>query len=296
MFDDDLDSQSTPATMFPFLSVLFCTIGALAIIMVIGSLRTTVKDEGVDVRLDSVRMRAKELAKLQGYVVAMEESISDISAANSASISLSDEADAWTSNLEEERVGLADLVAKGSEDEIYVEKADLARIRHTKLAAHETTLTTWRANKAEVDGARSEKAELDTQIGAAKSEIEKLKQEADRPVVRFSFGESPDGRKPVLLELKADGVLVRSDGAPRPEGALVPKDEASARAGFLEKLAASLTRPGADRYAVLFVRPGAVDLFFAATERLRKRRAPYAAEPVEGNWKLDFGSGGASPN
>ena len=45
MFDEDIDSQSTPATMFPFLSVLFCTIGALVVIMVIGSMLATVKGE-----------------------------------------------------------------------------------------------------------------------------------------------------------------------------------------------------------------------------------------------------------
>ncbi|MHC4249506.1 MAG: hypothetical protein ACYS9X_10310 [Planctomycetota bacterium] len=296
MFEDDLDSQSTPATMFPFLSVLFCTIGALVIIMVIGSMRTTVRGEGVDVELANMRMRAKNLAELDGCVAMVEKRISDIKAAENMATSLSDAEISLTTDLEEESVGLADIVAKGSEAKHYIEKADLALIRHTRLAAHETTLTTWRANKGEVDGARSEKAELDTQIQAARSEIKKLKQDADQPVVRFRFGESPDGRKPVLLELKADGVRVLSDGAPRPQDAVVPKDEASGRAGFFDELAAALTRPGADRYAVLFVRPGAVDLFFSATEKLRRRRAPYAAEPVEGNWKLDFGSGGASPN
>jgi len=296
MFDDDLEAQATPATMFPFLSVLFCTIGALVVIMVIGSMLTTIKGEGVDVRLEDARARNAKLADLQTYVTMMERSISEISDANSASSTLSDEANAMTSDLQEESAGLADLVAKGRKDEIYVEKADLARIRHTKLAAHETTLTKWRASKTEVDSARSEKSDLSKQIDAAKKEIQTLKAEAERPVVRFRFGEDPEGRKPVLVELNADGVLVRSDGAPRPEGATVPKAEASAKAGFLDELAASLTRPGTARYAVLFVRPGAADLFFAATEKLRRRRAPYASEPVEGNWKLVFETGGAPPN
>ncbi len=296
MFDDDLDSQSTPATMFPFLSVLFCTIGALVVIMVIGSMLATVKGEGVEVKLEDARARNAKLADLQNYVTMMERSISEISEANSASSTLSDEANTMTSSLEEENAGLASLEARGGDAAIYVEKADLARVRHTKLSAHETTLTKWKASKEEVDSARTEKSDLTRQIDAAKKEIDTLKAEAERPVVRFRFGEDPEGRKPVLLELKGDGVLVRSGGAPRPEGVTVPKAEASAKAGFLDELAASLTRPGAGRYAVLFVRPEAVNLFFDATERLRKRRAPYASEPVESNWRLVFDAGGAPPN
>ena len=102
MLDDDLDSQSTPATMFPFLSVLFCTIGALVVIMVIGSMLTTVRGESIDVKLEDVRVRAQKLADLQKYVVAMETSISEITAANSAWSTLSGEAESMSSDYEEE--------------------------------------------------------------------------------------------------------------------------------------------------------------------------------------------------
>jgi len=296
MFDEDIDSQSTPATMFPFLSVLFCTIGALVVIMVIGSMRTTVKDVSVDAKLEDITAQAAKLAGLQVYVTQMEQSISKISEVNSVSSSLSEEASGWTGDLEEERADLAGLEVKGGEAAIYIEKADLARVRHAKLAAHETTLTKLRASKDEVDKARTEKSELSKQIEAARSEIDKLKAKAAQPIPRYSFAKDSEGREPVLIELNADGVHVHSDGAPLPKGMRVSTDEASAKSGFLDELAASLARPGARRYAVLFVRPKAVDLFFAATDRLRRRRAPHTAEPVEGNWKLEFETGDATPN
>jgi hypothetical protein len=296
MFDDDLDSQVAPATMFPFLSVLFCTIGALVVIMVIGSMLATVKGEGVDEKIITAKSQAAGLASLMKYVDEMEQSISQMAQARTAWSTLNDAANSMTGDFESENRGLADLVAKGSDDMTYVEKASLALLRNTKLAAHETIFTKWQASKTEVDTARKEKSELTKHINAAKKEIDDLQKEADRPVVRFLFGEDPQGRKPVLVELKADGVLVRSGGAPRPEGTTVPKVEASAKSGFLDRLAASLTRPGAGSYAVLFVRPGAEDLFFAATDRLRRRRAPYASEPVESNWKLVFDTDGSPPN
>ena len=157
-------------------------------------------------------------------------------------------------------------------------------------------MTRWQASQAEVDGARSEKVDLGSQVARAKGELEKLKKESERPVVRFRFGDDLAGRKPVLIELAKDAVLVRSGGAPRPDEASVPSAEATARGGFFDKLAASLASPGTDRYAVLFVRPDAVDLYFAATEKLRRRRVPYAAEPVEQNWNLVFEGAGLAPN
>jgi len=281
--------------MFPFLSVLFCTIGALVVIMVIGSMRTAVKDVSVDVRLEDVTVQAAKLAGLQAYVTAMEQSISEISEAKTESAKLSDEASVKSNDLEEEKVGLADLEAKGREDLNFVEKADLALVKRKREAAYETTQTVWRASRDAVQKARDEETALNRQIEATKSEIDSLKEKAAQPIAHFRFEDDSEGRKPVLLELKADGVFVHSDGAPRPEGTTIPKDEARARNGFVDELAASLTRPGAKRYAALFVRPGAVDLYFATTERLRKKRAPYSAEPVEANWKLMFDTGETPP-
>jgi hypothetical protein len=296
MFDDDLDSQSAPATMFPFLSVLFCTIGALVIIMVIGSKLTTVKGEGVDTKLKDMRARAMELAKLSDYVSNMKNAMSSIREAEAKSASFNNDAKSANEDYEEEKVGLADLEAKGTDDKTYVEKAGLAMLRHSTRATHATTETRWRASKTEVDNAQREKTDLDLKITTARKEIGTLKKDADNPVVTFRFDGDSEGRKPVFLELTIDSVLVHSDGAPLPKDAIIMKDDASGRAGFFEKLAASLTRPGANRYAVLLVQPEAVDLFFAATEKLRRRRAPYAAEPIEKDWTLVFDSGEATPN
>jgi len=296
MFEEEGDSGSTPATMFPFLSVLFCTIGALVVIMVIGSMLVTVRGEGFDVRLENVRTQAQKLAELQGYIAAMKTAVSEKRAATETASMLSDEAKNLTSDYEKEDADLAGLVAKGDEDRKFVEKADLALARRKRKVAQETTITEWRASKNAVEEARTEKSELSKQIETATSEIDKLKAKAKQPVAHYRFAKDSDGREPVMIELKADGIVVRSDGAPVKKGVTVTKSEASAKSGFLDELAASLTRPGADRYVVLFVRPDATDLFFAATDRLRKKRAPHTAEPVEDDWRLEFEAGDASPN
>jgi len=296
MFDEDIDAESTPATMFPFLSVLFCTIGALVVIMVIGSMLATVKGEDYEVDLADVMSRNAHLANLQESVANVERSISEITSAREDYIALSDEASSMTDELEEENVDLAGLEAKNSDNMQFVEKADLALIRKARHATRETTLKKWTASKTEVDRARTERSKLSKQIETARSKIDVLKAKAAQPIPRYRFARDPEGREPVLIELKADGVVVHSDGAPLPKYTKVPKNEALAKSGFLDKLAASLTRPGAKRYAVLFVRPKAVDLFFVAADRLRRRRAPHTAEPVEGNWRLEFEIGDATPN
>ena len=240
--------------------------------------------------------RNEHLANLQVFVANMERSISEITSAREDYIALSDEASSMTDDLEEENVDLASLEAKNSEDMEFVEKADLALIRKARNAARETTLKKWTASKTEVDKARTDKSALSEQIKSARGEIEELKAKAAQPIPRYSFAKDSEGREPVLIELNADGVHVHSDGAPLPKGTQVSTDEASAKSGFLDELAASLARPGARRYAVLFVRPKAVDLFFAATDRLRRRRAPHTAEPVEDNWRLEFEAGDVTPN
>jgi len=293
MFDEDIDSQSTPATMFPFLSVLFCTIGALVVIMIIGSMLTRFRGEGVDVELKDLRSLVGNFRQLDNYVAKMEQAVGEITKAEKEWSSLTTDTASFTSDREDEETGLADLKARGSDAEKFVKKASLAMLRHSKLAASETTFSKWQATQKEVAKREKEKEDLSKDIRKAKEEISRLQGEADRPVVHFSFEEDPQGRRPVLLELKAEGVLVRSEGAPRDKGVMVAEAEKSAKSDFLDRLAASLTRPGADRYAILFVRPGAADLFFETTDKLRRKRAPYSAEPVEANWELVIDTGEA---
>lgn len=296
MLDDDLESQSAGATMFPFLSVLFCAIGALVIIMVIGSLKTTVKDESIDVSLVNAVALHEQLKNLNSYVSTINTSLTGIAVAREEASGFTRDAAGYELDAEKESGDLAGLAEDGEQAADFIEKVDLARVKQTTRLAFDSTLKTWQKSKADVDRVRSRVQALSQSITDATGELDVLKQKAGMPEVRILIGDDPDGRKPVVIELRKEAAVVLTEGAPRGKDESIPAAEAAADGGFFDELAAAVARPGSAQYALLLVQPDAVGTFFEATERLRRQRAPYAAEPVEKNWKYVFAGAGAAPN
>lgn len=294
MFEDALELESgdsTQSSMFPFLSVLFCTIGALMIIMIMGSMRTTLKNTGILAKVATAQQRKVDLAGLvereESLLARVDKARDDISSAEKTIARGSREtrkASARLSDLRPESQRARSRAAKVG----LVRKKEGARIARRDLAStKEATAKQIAETERRINELKATAADLTT-------ERDDLQVKTKSPKVRFRLADEDSGRTPFYLELVGRSLVVRSEGTTKKPGEKIRVAEAVAAGGYLERLAAELARPGGSRYAMLLVRPETADLFHAATDCLRRLRAPFAYEPVDTGWRL--GSEKIEPN
>lgn len=289
MFEDALDSGgSTQSSMFPFLSVLFCMIGALVVIMVMGSMRTTLKNTNVLAKIDAAEQEQIDLAAILKQAGEAAKDLARVSTARDTISSA--EKQTARGNFEVKKVSarLSGLRKKGREARSRSDKVVLVKARHKAQLARSDLSGSNAAIAKQITEVKKKVEELNATSADLTAQRDDLKLKAESPEVRFRLVEKDSGRTPVYLELVGDSLVVRSEGTPKEPGAKIPVAEAVAAGGYLEKLAAKFARPGASRYAMLLVRPGTADSFHATTVRLRTLRVPFAYEPVEKGWDLKF--------
>ncbi len=291
MFDDAYDSGDSPrSSIFPFLSILFCMMGALLTIMVLGSIKTTMEDVSIPVKIAKAVSRRKGLAELTGLAGAGVASLATAGAMESELDDARVEIARANDAMGRESTGLAELRAKGAEVRVRSDKAELFR---TGRAAGEAKkkLGAERVAAAErVDRTSKRRAALSDDAAKLIKRRDEFRARAGTPEARFRLGEASAGREPLYIELLEDRFVVHAADA----GRSGPLAEATGEDGFFEEAAKELARPGSARYAVLLVRPGATAAFRAARESCRKWRAPFGCEPVDDDWRLVFEPAGTS--
>lgn len=261
-------SEGPGISLFPFLAVLLCTMGALLVLLVIFS--RSVKDTQTADEAAVLEELAIERASLQWRIEQLramrQQTLDDLSQA---------------------RMGLAGI-------------EDTSRQLSDELAALERELAALSAEKGGAPADAEERAALERKLAEATEALEAAQDAAaDRPpayaIVPYE-GESGTHRRPLYIECSLDGVFLQPegirlspsdfDGPPGPGNPLASALRA-AREHLAERGRTSAA-PDEQPYPLLLVRPSGVMAYYAAREAIASWGSDFGYQLVEEHWQLDF--------
>ena len=261
-------SEGPGISLFPFLAVLLCTMGALLVLLVIFS--RSVKDTQTADEAAVLEELAIERASLQWRIEQLramrQQTLDDLSQA---------------------RMGLAGI-------------EDTSRQLSDELAALERELAALSAERGGAPADAEERAALERKLAEATEALEAAQDAAaDRPpayaIVPYE-GESGTHRRPLYIECSLDGVFLQPegirlspsdfDGPPGPGNPLASALRA-AREHLAERGRTSAA-PEEQPYPLLLVRPSGVMAYYAARESIASWGSDFGYQLVEEHWQLDF--------
>lgn len=254
-------------SLFPFLAVLLCTMGALLVVLVIFSRSSAEQaseaDEAANAELEAAR--AALLARLDEF----ERQKRDAS-----------------ERLSQARLRLAGIEehARGLQDEMTSIQASLSALVGKKSGP--------------VDAAQD--AELAARLAKARESLELAKAEAGTKPPAYAVvpyeGASGTRRRPLYIECCGDGVFLQPEGIRlKPsdfEGPPGPGNPlASALRAAREHLASRPDAAGTTEsqpYPLLLVRPSGVMAYYAARESIGSWGSDFGYQLVDEDWQLAF--------
>ncbi len=264
-------SDGPGISLFPFLAVLLCTMGALLVLLVIFSRSAAGTREAEEVAIleemaverESLRWRVEQLQAMR------QKTLDDLSQA---------------------RMGLA-----GIEDNSRQLSDELAALER-EIAALATAKDAGSAAHAKLE------AELERRLAEASDALEAAKEAAaDRPpayaIVPYD-GESGTHRRPLYIECSLDGVFLQPEGirlrpsdfeGPPGPGNPLASALRAAREHLAERGRASAS-PEEQPYPLLLVRPSGVMAYYAAREAIASWGSDFGYQLVEEHWQLKFPS------
>ena len=266
-------AQSGPTiSLFPFLAVLLCTMGALLVLLVLFSRSANQADAAAEAEAARQKIEELELAR--------------------------DEF-AW-------RLGQLDGVRSRTADELAKARMHLAGIEeHARALVDELRQLDQTAEAlatppaAEADGEPSVE-ELERQLADSKAALEAARAgAADRPpayaVVPYE-GSSGTHRRPLYIECCIDGVFLQPEGIrlgpgdfegpPGPGNPLASGLRAARE--YLANQPGESGEPSAQPYPLLLVRPSGVMAYYAARESLQSWGSDFGYQFVDEDWALAY--------
>ncbi|MHC2067834.1 zinc ribbon domain-containing protein [Bremerella sp. T1] len=269
-------------SLFPFLAVLICTMGALIVLFVVMVLQARTEAVAVDLPPLSVPAPAEvepvapapEPPPQEDYTEQMEE--------------LKQLREKRLKQLEDARLQLAGLEdhSRRLTDKIRKLRADIA------VLEGETDNVTGSADDFE-----TQKKRLDAEIAQAQAELEQVRKEIEGRKPAYALvpydGQSGTRRQPIYIECTADRVIIQ------PEGIGLSGNDFQEPLGPGNPLAASLRTireyrqsqgiPGqGNPYPLLVVRPGGAESYAAAREALNGWDDEFGYELVDEDTKLAY--------
>ena len=190
--------QGLGPSMFPFLAVLICTMGALIAVLVVG-----VQQARVDAAQDSETLQA-DYEKLQKQ---NKERDLEIESYQWRSHVLEGQREGYQSEIKQNRLKLAQL-------ESHIKELE-SRWQSVLNQSENITQLSEESTENHVD-LEDELARLQQEIFAAKTELEQARVESQKYQNSYAIipyqGEHGTHRRPVYLECTAEGVLIQPEG------------------------------------------------------------------------------------
>ncbi len=259
-------------SLFPFLAVLLCTMGALLVLLVLFGNSINQQEEDLAVE-QSERMKAE----LRGR------------------------SDSLSWRLEQ----LSDMRAK-TNDELESLRLQLAGIEENsrELSADLQGLQEVQENLVKTDSFESptndELQALELKLASARESLDEARREKDSrpPAYAVIPYEGPAGthRRPLFIECCLDGVFLQPegirlnpddfDGPPGPGNPLASGLRAARE--YLARQAISQNDPGLRPYPLLIVRPSGVMAYYAARDAISSWGSDFGYQLVEEDWRLAF--------
>jgi len=271
-------------SLFPFLAVLICTMGALIVLFVVMVLQARTEAVAVDLPALSVPAPAEpeppapapqpEPEPVEDYTEQMEE--------------LEQLRIARLKQLEEERLRLSGLEDHSHRltDKIRKLRGDIA------VLEGETENVTGSADDFE-----TQKQRLNQQIAEAQAELEKVRQEIQGRKPAYALvpydGQSGTRRQPIYIECTPERVIIQPEGIGLTgtdfQEPLGPGNPLAASLRTIREYRQSQGVPGqGNPYPLLIVRPGGAESYAAAREALNGWDDEFGYELVDEDTELAY--------
>lgn len=258
-------------SLFPFLAVLLCTMGALLVLLVLFS---RAADEGEEAQANAVnRARAEELELARDEFAWRLEQLTAIRAET-------------TADLARARLQLA-----GTEDDSRTLADEFERLDET-IAALETDA----ASPVDPDVSL---ADLEARLAEARAKLEATRREGAARAPAYAVvpyeGRHGTRRRPLYIECCIDGVFLQ------PEGVRFGPADFEGPAGPGNPLASALRAarehiamhgggadPDAQPYPLILVRPSGVMAYYAAREAIQSWGNEFGYQFIDEDWQIAY--------
>jgi hypothetical protein len=266
-------AKAASVSLFPFLAVLICTMGALILLLVVIARQA--------------RVQAAQTAPPTAKPV--DQELKDEQALIRWRISQ------WRQTRDKTRAELAQQRAELGHVEDHSRRLtdELARLEAT--AAELARVGT--ADRRRQDEIADELARLRTQIAEADRRVAEAERQAKNRRPSYSIvpyaGPSGTRRRPLYIECLADAVILQPEGvklSPEDfEGPMGPGNPlAAAIRAAGEHLARGNSGDSSDPYPLLLVRPDGIVAYYAARAAIESWGPEFGYELIGDDWTLDF--------
>lgn len=282
-------------SVFPFISVLLCTMGAMALVWIAYSLAVSFADprrrQEAEALEQHQRTFAEEVAQRRLALASLAELVSEhgerygslqasLAARRQELERAEAEAEAVAARLRELRRRLDAAVQAEAELQALEQRLQRAEA----LRAAEARRARLEAEREGLERLRAQLAERERRLAERQAEIAEM----ERELARLGEGKTVELRvlgeqalRLQLLEVAAQGLRPVPAAAEQP---FVPVAAATARDGLLAQ--AAVATGADDACLVLLVRPDAAAVYRQAATYLRDVRARFTAEPADADWDL----------
>ena len=259
-------------SLFPFLAVLLCTMGALLVLLVLFGHSIGQQDESMAAE-QAVQMEAELQGRVDSLLWRLEQ--------------LKDMRSKTNDELETLRLQLAGI--EDNSRTLAAELKDLQKLREDLLDRKAVSATT-------IDELR----ELEAELASARESLDEARQLRDSNPPAYAVipyeGSSGTHRRPLFIECSLDGVFLQPEGirlnpedfeGPAGPGNPLASGLRAARE-YLARQSVSEDDPGLRPYPLLLVRPSGVMAYYAARDAIASWGSDFGYQLIEEDWRLAF--------
>ncbi len=285
------NSTTDSVSLFPFLAVLLCTMGAL-IMLLVAMTHVSRRQATADLALEPAEQAlalSSEPTPNEAEVVAREKEFS--------------EAQAALEQAEEQQSQVAQAL---HEDQLRLSQAE-DHIR--RMTDHFASLQSAIAELSETEAehyddqalAQRNLSRIEDLVAEARAEIEELKEQAKSKKKHYSIvpykGSKGTRRRPLYIECRNNRVYLQPEGVEltiadfqRPLGVGNPLAAAlrASREYYVRDNPQAGYDPDAEPYPLILVRPDGIERYLDVREAIRSWDSDFGYEMVDGEWELDF--------
>ncbi len=264
-------------SLFPFLAVLICVMGALIVLLVVLARHARVQaTRAAQTVASQKKLPLQEIQQQRELLQWQAEQIQESRAKTEA-------------QLAEARLQLG-----GAEDHLRKLREEWQQLERAWQALQQTA-----PNSAETAQLEDRLRQLEAKIARTKAEVaQKAQTPAKRPVCYAIIPyQGPYGttRRPIYIECQQDAVILQPEGirlGPQDfEGPITHENPLARAVRSIREYWANQTgplRPEEEPYPLLLVRPDGIAAYYAAREALQAWGSEFGYELIEQDWKLKF--------
>lgn len=262
-------------SLFPFLAVLLCTIGALLLLLVI-----IARHSANQAKLEAERAKAGPTVDLAAVAREQEDldwQVEQLSGSWEKTSQVLVDQRAHLSHLEEHAQRLRTEIAQWEEAQ-----RQLADRKSLDAAAQEKL-------RAEIEELKRRSADAEAKLTEVKGRVKRTA----FAVVPYD-GKNGTRRRPIYIECRNDSVVIQ------PEGIVFTEDDFAGSLGPSNPLAACVRataehfarsgnlEPGEQPYPLLLVRPNGIMAYYVARAAMTSWDSEFGYELVDADWTLDY--------